>query len=148
MLQEKKGSCVTDFSLICSCSRAQRDLFWTADKQCLHLIIILSIIHSLDAKAKEHRCMSCTVDQGCRCSHSSRKVKQWSPWECSSWLTPHRRTGILTYRKWALCTDGQWVKRNPILNSVQNVSFYVTRTDTPACVSSAMTQAGSGFQIL
>lgn len=136
MLWEKKDLCVLvrDFSLIFSCSRAKRFVLncWQTSCRCLRLIIILSIIHSLDAKAKEHRGVSSTVDQRCRCSHSSRKVKQWSPPENALPGSPStEERAFWLAESWALCTDGRWFKRNPVLNSeAQNVSFYVTRTDT------------------
>lgn len=41
-----------------------------------------------------------------------------------------RRMGCFTSRERALCNDGRWVKRNPVLNSARNVSFTVTHMDT------------------
>lgn len=56
--------------------------------------------------------------------------QQWGPWEFTARLYRRQKNGLLHGREWALCNDGRWVKRNPVLNPVRNVSFTVTHMDT------------------
>lgn len=127
--------CVSGFSLIFSYSRAQRDLYWIADKSHAGVYTWLYFL------IQEQMCVSCTVEQGWRYSHASREMKQWKPRERDASLSRHRRRGRLTCRWWALCIDYWLIKRNPILNSEENVSFNVTSTF-------ALTWAGLGFQTM
>lgn len=110
-------------------------------------------LESVFSLEHSHRCVSCSVGHGCRCSQAeaSREVKELSTMRALTiyCLAHHGQKNGRLHRQRAGFMQWQTMSQEePILNSTRNVSFTVTHMDTPACASYAKIQEEWEFQTM